>query len=419
MVHYSPGEMTNPTASLYPTLAALFPGNSIHEFLRTWPNAPYHCRGPRARLPMAHVPELLDVDSLLTWAQEVPLATFAAALPRARDESEMALGLRAMTARAAFESGMTISTPGLGPLESVFPVGQRFVRPLHRELGLPPSATTRSIIYCSPAGRGTSLHFDRNTNIVVQLAGTKRWTLAPNYEVAYPTKRYSTKQSAPPHPYLQDYLDQPLPTELSAASAAEAIEVALEPGDVLVVPYGWWHQTEAVTDSLQMNFTAAMVSYADIVTKALRRQLERRASWRAYAEDLYSPAAPAREAGLAKLCALLDELSDIVAEMTPEQVPDDAAFWHRAANERPDPQFAVPAGISLRFEAGALEVVGDDIELTLELKGSLAALGAWLSGLSGGFSLSEVQDALSTTSPTNLRRCLSLLSRHGAIEQLP
>lgn len=403
--------------ALFPTLSTLFPGDALEAFLRSWPHEVFHYPGARERLPVASAPELSDMESLFLWSDTASEVSFAASLPSARDEVEAVDGLSPDAARAAFECGMTLTLPGAGAFESIFPTVGEYVESLRRELGIPVYSLTRAIVYASPAGGGTSLHFDRNANIVAQLTGRKRWLVAPNYAVEHPTQRFSTRQRKPPHPRLSDYLTEPLPRELPPESAKRAVEVVLEPGDVLFVPYGWWHQTEAVEDSIQLNFTASMPSWSELITYGLRRHLERRPHWRAFAQDVHSPDPERRASALERVRALLLELADMVTELDADRLPDDAAWWSRPTS-RDMSRFRVPDGVTLSFESGVLEATGDGIDMEVELAGSLQAVGVWLAGRTGAFSVAQVQNEVADSKPGNIRRCILLLSHHGLLQPM-
>ena len=106
--------------------------------------------------------------------------------------------------------------------------------------------------YLSPRGYGFNAHFDAHIVTQLQIEGRKRW-------------RYSVR------PGVVDPLDNGFadeggevrvigrsPSELRSwerASVADATfeEVVLEPGDLLCLPPGTWHEAKAVERSLALN----------------------------------------------------------------------------------------------------------------------------------------------------------------------
>lgn len=76
----------------------------------------------------------------------------------------------------------------------VFPALEDLASTLREELGLPLYTKARCLVYAAPAGPGTSLHFDANANLVIQLTGRKRWWITRNIHVIHPSDRYSTTE---------------------------------------------------------------------------------------------------------------------------------------------------------------------------------------------------------------------------------
>jgi ribosomal protein L16 Arg81 hydroxylase len=98
----------------------------------------------------------------------------------------------------------------------------RAVAELQSELG----EEVRTNTYCSwPGAEGFGIHYDTHEVFIAQIAGRKRWTIFPMTE-PYPLAQ-SVKGRAP---------------DRSMASMV----VELSAGDVLYVPRGHWHFTEAV-----------------------------------------------------------------------------------------------------------------------------------------------------------------------------
>ncbi|MEJ7603231.1 MAG: cupin domain-containing protein [Kofleriaceae bacterium] len=150
---------------------------------------------------------------------------------------------------------------------------------IRADLGL--SALTPALPdLCDPGGEGTSPHFDQNVNFVLQLHGTKTWSLAPNTHVARPMTRHTIGQ--PVDPELQSYARLPMPDELPA----DRTDIVLEAGSLLFVPSGMWHQTHATTDALALNFTFSPPTWIDLFTAALRSRLALSSAWRETAEPL-------------------------------------------------------------------------------------------------------------------------------------
>ncbi|TFW16248.1 cupin-like domain-containing protein [Duganella callida] len=112
--------------------------------------------------------------------------------------------------------------------------------------------------WIGPAGTVTPLHCDFDDNIFAQIWGTKRIFLAPPHHDAFLSPREANPIlfGSPFDPEAPDYAQFPL------ARQATMIEVIVQPGDMLYVPAGWYHQVRALTFSLSSNRWARGVPFA-------------------------------------------------------------------------------------------------------------------------------------------------------------
>lgn len=103
--------------------------------------------------------------------------------------------------------------------------------------------------WLGPAGTVTPLHADYDDNIFVQLWGAKRIFLAPPHhdEFLYPREANALLFGSPFDPAAPDFERFPL------ARQAAIIECVVEPGDMLYVPAGWYHQVKSLAFSLSAN----------------------------------------------------------------------------------------------------------------------------------------------------------------------
>ncbi len=212
------------------------------------------------------LPLLASFEALLnSWPDKIQVH-----LPDVADESS-SITASAHDARKLFANGMGL----------LFDDAQQYATQLvpwlhaiRADLGLSSLTHERCLIYATPAGKGTAPHFDQNANFVLQISGTKTWSLAPNTNVVRPMTRHTINQ--PVEGELQSYAKLPMPTALPA----DHTQVTLEPGSVLFVPRGMWHATHAESDSLQLNFTFSAPTWIDLLTAALRSRLALSPEWR-------------------------------------------------------------------------------------------------------------------------------------------
>ncbi|WP_082439533.1 MULTISPECIES: cupin-like domain-containing protein [unclassified Massilia] len=103
--------------------------------------------------------------------------------------------------------------------------------------------------WLGPARTVTPLHCDYDDNIFAQIWGSKRIFLAPPHhdEFLYTREANPVLFGSAFDPEAPDFEAFPL------ARQAAIVEVVVEPGDMLYVPAGWYHQVRALSFSLSSN----------------------------------------------------------------------------------------------------------------------------------------------------------------------
>jgi len=112
--------------------------------------------------------------------------------------------------------------------------------------------------WIGPARTVTPLHCDFDDNIFAQIWGRKRIFLAPPHhgDLLYAREASPLLFASPVDPEAPDFDKFPLARE------ASLVEIIVEPGDMLYVPAGWFHQVRALTFSLSSNRWARGVPLA-------------------------------------------------------------------------------------------------------------------------------------------------------------
>ncbi len=104
--------------------------------------------------------------------------------------------------------------------------------------------------WIGPAGTVTSLHHDLTNNFIAQLVGRKSIKILPASEVG---KLYNQQHVFSDIPDLEDptlnLSDHPRLTDL------RTYDVVLEPGEILFMPLGWWHQVRSLDFSVTLTHT--------------------------------------------------------------------------------------------------------------------------------------------------------------------
>ncbi|WP_061538409.1 cupin-like domain-containing protein [Collimonas fungivorans] len=103
--------------------------------------------------------------------------------------------------------------------------------------------------WLGPSGTVTPLHCDYDDNIFAQIWGSKRIFLAPPHhdEFLYPREANAILFGSPFNPEAPDFEKFPLARQVAL------VECIMQPGELLYVPAGWYHQVRALTFSLSAN----------------------------------------------------------------------------------------------------------------------------------------------------------------------
>jgi len=110
------------------------------------------------------------------------------------------------------------------------------------------SAPSEGMMWIGPAGTFTPLHHDLTNNLLCQIVGRKRLKIAPPSETG--------KLSNDHHVYsaLGD-LEGADAANHPGLDGLRAYDVLLQPGDVLFMPVGWWHQVRSLDFSVTLTYT--------------------------------------------------------------------------------------------------------------------------------------------------------------------
>jgi hypothetical protein len=103
--------------------------------------------------------------------------------------------------------------------------------------------------WLGPERTMTPLHCDYDDNIFAQIWGSKRIFLAPPHhdQFLYPSQANAILFGSPVDPEAPDFERFPL------ARQAALVDCIIEPGELLYVPAGWYHQVRALAFSLSSN----------------------------------------------------------------------------------------------------------------------------------------------------------------------
>jgi ribosomal protein L16 Arg81 hydroxylase len=200
---------------------------------------------------------LLSVESFL----ETEVRRCAELRANTRDAQGWNVDIPIQPAQAAkmFRAGMTICATALdesGPRGEV-------LREHRRVISCAPSVQFNC--YYSPDGRGFGLHFDTHPVWILQVSGSKHWTVSrepgvrnPLTNVVYPPGLDRVRL-----PWIT--LDRP-----DADNPERFMNVRLDPGDVLYLPAGCWHAAAAEGPSLALTLALGRVTTMDLLAVLLQ-----------------------------------------------------------------------------------------------------------------------------------------------------
>lgn len=129
----------------------------------------------------------------------------------------------------------------------------------------------------SPAGNGLPPHVDRSSIFFLMCQGRKKFRISPEPALEWPRGTFYLQPDGAIEAvaYGNEAWEQSPPYDMS-----RLIEVALEPGDVLYIPAGIVHATEATSDSLNINILLRHAGFFDLINPVLNDLLFGQPDWR-------------------------------------------------------------------------------------------------------------------------------------------
>jgi ribosomal protein L16 Arg81 hydroxylase len=174
-------------------------------------------------------------------------------------------------AEPLFRAGMTICFQGL---DRVHPGIARGAAAFKLGLNYPDRVAVNA--NWSPDGAGYGLHFDCHQTFVLQLEGEKRWHFAPTPLLPFPPRSLSFGDPELVTAFRRDY---PW-ARLATPDETRMIERVLRPGDVLYLPAGTCHRTDARGSSLSLTVSCWRTNVLELLWQDLTSRLMRHESWR-------------------------------------------------------------------------------------------------------------------------------------------
>lgn len=139
----------------------------------------------------------------------------------------------------------------------------RAVPSLRDDLGFPDVGLfSADVIWIGPSGTATPVHYDMATNLYAQLVGRKRWRLWRPDRVLKP--RFGGLGG-----FAMSKLDAGRGPDACGEPDRDLI---LDAGDVLILPRGWWHRVDTLTDAIAVNRWWRFTALGRFLHRLLRRK---------------------------------------------------------------------------------------------------------------------------------------------------
>lgn len=367
-------------------LAPVTPAQFVSEY---WQQRALHVMGASGRLPAAFQQLARSSVADLLSGRSEPIAVNI----RTTLEQEVVEHCAPEAALAAYRADQRATLYWV-KFQEAFPEFGSWATALARDLGISHEGTAVASLFASRLGGGLPFHFDKNENFVVQLVGSKRWRVGTSSTVDRPTVNFGEDPLA----------ELPLYDSRATTPAREWAEFELQPGDVLYVPRGHWHRTEAQSEeSISLSLTLVSVTWADALLPFIRRLLIQDPGWRRHA--LVSAQQPHAVAELkARLAELPQALSGLRAQPL---LGEQSTSFARATAFRRNPLAALRTELRRGEPVVSLLVPTlADICLTeFSVSSQLLPVVEWIAS-AAEFSLAELEHAHPRVLPGELRDLL-------------
>ena len=263
-------------------LAPIAPETFVREY---WGKKPLFVRGFKEKYAGFFDGEAFS--RALSMPGPVPLDFLRASFDRKADDGTSAMPSVPGEARstafranldqavALFDAGATLC---VSQIETRITSLAPFVTAIKRQLGYPCRVSFNA--YLSPPGSGYNWHFDSRIATTLQIEGTKKWRFSNAPAMPWPRANGSIRADG-----VAQYADATVTAQtwerLAPFDEKDATEVLLEPGDLLILPAGVWHEACGGTGgSLALNLAFTPVSYTFIVSQILDALLAPDPAWR-------------------------------------------------------------------------------------------------------------------------------------------
>lgn len=156
-----------------------------------------------------------------------------------------------------FQAGMTVYFHELQSSRT-----DAWLRSIEEDLGLVTGSASLSG-FASMRGPGLPFHWDENANFICQGWGCKRWRIVPNRAIKNPSIGHMIHH-VPSDRLRVEAEGREIPKAFGPSDVTQT--VTMQPGMVMFMPKGMWHDTETLADfSFHFNIQTRWTKWADVM----------------------------------------------------------------------------------------------------------------------------------------------------------
>ncbi len=257
-----------------------------------------------------------------------------------------------------YDAGATIC---ITEVETRVPRLASFVAAIKRQLGYPGKVAFNA--YASPPGSGFNWHFDGRIASTLQIEGTKRWRFSRRPALDWP-RGNGVRQTDGSARYGDLAVARTDWERLEPLDESDITTVLLEPGDLLILPAGVWHDAcGGPTGSVALNLAFLPLSHTKLVEDVLDGILDRDPAWRSAAPLLplaEGPPGAVDPAGLDLIRQQLEHAADALRSLAADSSAMVSVWAAFVQNASPLRSGAEPAAAPSAAKAPATALAPSD-----------------------------------------------------------
>ena len=143
--------------------------------------------------------------------------------------------------------------------------------------------------YVSPDGSGANTHFDCTVTTSLQIEGRKRWRFSPAPAIDLPPSNAQVRRDGQPVWMLPSFGYEEW-DRLEKVDETTFTEVVLEPGDLLYLPAGTWHNAKAIEFSMALNMVFCPMNFFTLLMRLIEPAFQANPGWRGNPPPVYDVA---------------------------------------------------------------------------------------------------------------------------------